>query len=148
MALRQSPEFIIDGDRYRVTNLPATRSRGLHLRIMKAIGKPLAEMIGKGSDADLAEAVEALLVKIDEQLLADLCAAFGEVTQINGIPELADEKSFDRFFSGRILVLYKWLYHCLKWEYSDFLDGLPTLLERVGSLTPAETPQPSESPST
>ena len=136
MARRQSPPFTIDDTEYRITALPATKSRGLNFRLMKIIGPGIA-LASAQDELRIDELLKSALVDLSEDLLTDLCNAFGAVTQIGGLPEIADERGFDDHFSGRIFTMYKWLFECLKWEYSDFLSGLPDL-EKLGQKVAAQ----------
>ena len=97
--------------------------------------------IGKGVRMD--DLVRSGLKELDEQLLTDLCDAFSASTKIKmgsdpmGLAVLATQQGFDDHFSGKLLNMYKWLYECCMWEWSDFLEEIGRQLEKVDGLLEA-----------
>jgi len=121
---RQSSPITIDGVEYRITALPATKSRKLFLRLGKIIAPALGMAAASGEKGlKIDDLLRDSLADLDEALVDDLCDAFAQETQIDGVPLIADARRFDEHFSGKIWSMYKWLFECLKWEYEDFLSG-------------------------
>jgi hypothetical protein len=120
-------EFVVDGNRYRATALPAIAGRKLYLRVLKAAAPGLAVIAGaKDGDADSAVLglIATVVQNLDVQLFDDLCDQMAAQTVLlESDRQIPLSSVFEVHFSARYQPMVQWLLECLK--VNKFLDFLP-----------------------
>lgn len=124
--------FDVNGRSYKVTALPARKSRRLLAKLIKAIGPALGSAF-KGT-LDIKDAIGHLCANLDPDLLDEVCDTFAEVCVTEDGTSLS--RIFDTHFALRSGDMFLWLKACLTTEYASFLDELRTDVE----------PDPQDSP--
>ena len=133
---------MIDGHKWTVCPFPARRAIQLKVRLAKAIGPAIAELIpalgALGKDAPAADATpeantDAALSAFPKAM-ACLAENLGEEEFTQTILDLMELSSrddttitpeyFDTAFAGNFAEMYKAIWFILKVNYSDFFKGL------------------------
>ena len=124
---------VIGGHEYKVTALPARRSRRLLTKLAKSLGPGFAS-------GDMAVVCENL----DENLFDEVCDMFASVTTVDETESLGRGEYFDLHFAQRYGDLFLWLKFCLESEYGGFLDVFAGLAKDRPQNNPASPPKSSE----
>lgn len=138
----------IDGHKWTVCPFPARRAIQLKVRLAKAIGPAIAELIpalgalgkddpGDAKDQDAKADVEAsteAALSAFPKAMACLAENLGEEEFTQTILDLMELSSrddtqitpeyFDTAFAGNFAEMYKAIWFILKVNYSDFFKGL------------------------
>ncbi len=145
-----SEKRTIDDLDFEVSQLPVKDARAVLVRLTRVIGPALAAFAKDGAkslgDIDhmtVANALSTLASSMSEEDLEYLCEKFGKVSKVKvGELMLPVDKAGDAVFSGRLTVMFKWIWFAIEVNYSDFLGGLRDM---SGRLSVAKAP-PSTSP--
>lgn len=124
----------IDGDVYKVSALPARRSRRLLIQLISKFG-PALEPAFK-DNADARDVIGSVCTQLDPDTFDLVCDTFAAVTVVNDQVLLDQGPRFDLHFAQRFGTMLKWLKFCLETEYASFLDAL----REAGSLAHSESP--------
>jgi hypothetical protein len=126
----------IDGMVFRVGALELRAERALLVRLVKLLGPAIAEL----SNGSAADAITALLAKLDEKEVDTLVETFRPITQAR--MELANGGEqwvpcLDSFFKKGASSQFKWLWFCLEHQFGNFLGSGAGKLETTldGILT-------------
>ena len=142
-------EKTIDGVAYKVSMLQAPEGRKLLLELKTILGPALAELMrgakGEGEsilDMDMGHvsgAIQALSEDISPEKYEQICKLMASKTQfsMDGWTSRLHLNDDVNHFQGRYLAEMKWLAFALEVNYSDFLSGLGSMKNIVGSLKAA-----------
>lgn len=156
----ESRETVIDGVRYRVSQLGARHA----LRLLTTLAKVLGPGLGKGLDSvlqakgggklaelleadtsklQLGPAVEALVDRLDEPTVEAVVNQLADATVLvlgDKAPQLS--AVFDAHFAGKLGQMFKWLAFALEVQFGDFFGALGSLAQR-GSPRVSTSPGPA-----
>lgn len=140
-------EVTIDGVKFQIGMLDAVTGSRLAVRLQNTLGTALRGV----RDADGGAVIQlagGVLEHVTPELLSELVDTFGAQcrveTEPGKMPVVKDV--FAQFFAGRYLLMYRWLYECLRVNFADFLsegtiDKLRALAASAGAAAP-----PAKSP--
>jgi hypothetical protein len=137
----EQKEVSIDGDVYRISQLPYRKGQKLMVRLFKALGPAISSAAGSGleetdpkqdlgeADVNLANTLSAGVQRLADSLneedfdfVVDTLSSHTELKR--GENQWVNLKDvMEIHFSGRHFHSMKWMFECLKFNYSDFLDG-------------------------
>lgn len=151
----------IDGHKVTVTQWPARKALTVKLRLVRAIGPGLGEIIGgmKGteesvldSDMDLSKvttALEKLLSALDEATFMALIKTLISSVRVDEV-DMSNEKEFDMMFTSKLELLYKVIWFVLEVNYGSFFGegGIGEAVEKAKSLIPSQRKQTRDSQKT
>jgi hypothetical protein len=126
----------IDGKRFKLYLLDATRGHPLYVKLVKVLGPSLLAMaVGEsaGGDAAIAGALSNLLRSLDPELVTELCGVFGGFSEVEIEGKWPRVKNvFDQYFAGKYMHMTKWLVECCRHNFADFFDA-GSLMSVLGS---------------
>jgi len=157
----------IDGHKWTVCPFPARRAIQLKVRLAKAVGPAIAELLpalgampggkdaDKGADKDAPKDADkglGLDLSVMPKVISALASNLGEEESVQTILDLMALSSrddtaispdhFDNVFAGNYGEMYKALWFILKVNYADFIKGVggSAIGSRLKALT-KETPK-------
>lgn len=124
---RRTVEIQILDHQYQLTQLSATKGRGVLGVLTKVLGKAAGGLGGMDVEGSaLGAGLGAILESLDEATLKNLCDAFGPESRVlndaGNWPALQGPV-FDDHFAGNYGEMTLWLIECLKLNFADFLDA-------------------------
>lgn len=157
----EAKEREIDGHKVTVTQWPARKALTTKLKLVRAIGPSLGEIIGgmKGteesvleSDLDLSKvtaALEKLLSALDEATFMSLIKIFMSGVRVDEV-DMSNDKEFDMMFTSKLDLLYKVIWFVLEVNYGSFFgeDGIGKAMEKAKNLIPSRKKQSENSQKT
>lgn len=121
----------LGGVEYNYTQLPASKSLRLKLRITKVFSDVLPLLLGGLGKTDseqvqlFATAINQMMSRNTTDEVADLILDSVRTVQIDD-----EQIDVDKQFSGNLVGLYTLIFWVLKKEYKDFLDVMTGLFDK------------------
>jgi hypothetical protein len=140
--MKDTETIEIDGHRYHVEAMGAKQARLVQFRLLRVFA-PLASLLDKN-----AGAFAAAMRNADPDDYAWLCDTFAATTKVEiKAPGAGDSTTlskpmrlsdvYDGHFKKRSKAHAEWLFFCVKVNFSDFFDAMPSdLLGVVRRATP------------
>jgi len=119
----------LNGVEYNYTQLPASKSLNLKLRLTKVFGSTiplLLEGIGKNDEAQTLIFTDAILKILTENNADEISTLITDTVSTVQVGQ--DRIDVDNQFSGDLVGLYTLFYWVIKKEYESFLAGVTGLL--------------------
>lgn len=127
----------VDGIDYEIGALPIAQSIKVLTRVIKILGKSVGKAEGISNIGDVLDSsVDSSITKIigafseqleEEIVLKTIKELLSQSWRLEGDKKIRLENSFDKLFSGKLFHMFKVVTECFKHNYSDFLDGLPSM---------------------
>lgn len=149
----------VDDVTYELTQLGAREGRRVLARLLSVAGPIVGELAnipslahgkkagekGEISEVVLARVIQKAAEALDPDTLDYVCDAMmgtcGIVAGGASVVKLS-QGVFDLHFAGRYTHQMKWLWACLSFQFSDFLDALPRILPRDAAAGSQESTSP------
>jgi hypothetical protein len=133
----------IDGNRYEITQLGARDGRKMLVRLTQVFGPVLGELIGgeaHGSSDGVSKALMALSTTLTEEDMDYVCSMFGRHTEWRDGQRtiLLDDAQQDLHFAGRYDTMTRWIFECMKINFSPFFGMLQSASGMDGFGTKAK----------
>lgn len=154
----EAKEREIDGHRVTVTQWPARKALAIKLRLARAVGPGLGELIsgidskdiGSALDSNidlskLVPAIEKLLGGLDESTFMALTDSLMSNVRVDDV-EMNNQNNFNEVFTAHLETFYKVIWFVLEVNYGSFFGegGIGGAVSKIGSLT-ASSPVPRNS---
>ncbi len=139
----RTTEKEIDGTTFAVGYLPPQVASDLAVDLFKSLGPAFVLALteankarGGAEDASVANAfmsqdlgpvVESLVKTLDKATLNDAIKKLSEVTTVTaGGTKSRLDKTFNILFTGKIGLMYRWLWFALTVNFADFMPTAPS----------------------
>lgn len=129
---RKTEVLVVDGERYSVTSLKTTVGSDLYEELLRMVAPGLKNAeIAPGTDAEklIFQVLMASIGDLPRGIINRLGKLFADHTKVlmkSGSAETAvelNEGMYEEHFSGRFGHLTRWIFACLRFNFSDFLPS-------------------------
>src|SRR5258706_5890320 len=126
---------VIDDLEFEVGQLPVKDARAVLVRLTRVLGPALTKFAGQDlGSVDVAAALGHLMSALSEEDLEYVCGKFGGVSKVRVGPHMVSvQGAGETGFQGKLWTMFKWLWACIDWNFSDFLAGLQAITPRKSS---------------
>lgn len=135
----ETSDIRIGDQNYRITTLPAGLALSVFVRLTKACGPAIAELIGTTQDQkntelldmNISPALLTLLANVKEEDIMYLRDTFAPRTQVEISADqwvTLNKTTIDDRFAGNLMAFFEWLLACVKHNFPDFLGGLQRVM--------------------